>query len=365
MKMNFKSKNKFVIIQTTVIVFIWILLLAVPVLFGNFPEERKWVQIFKIWKEYVFLFFLFLINRFVLLPYLFFRRKRAAYFILTGALVLVLFSGMYLRYLNSPQNRMREIPPIERPKIRPPRDEFRRMPEPIRRDPLVPPYANLLILSFLILGFDTGLNMSIKWLQSEQRRIKLEKENMENKLAFLQNQVSPHFFLNTLNNIHALVDINTEEAKEAIIKLSRLMGYLLYESRVEKISIEREIQFIRSYVELMRLRFSEKVEIKLQVPYELPKIKIHPLLFISCIENAFKHGISYESESFVDIVFEYEAERLIFEVKNSNHNRARTENSGIGLENIKNRLDLLYGDDYLLNISESQDVYKVKMEIPI
>ena len=365
MRINFKGKNKFTIIQTTVIVFIWILLLAVPVLFGNFPESRKWVQIFRIWKEYAFLFALFLINRFVLLPFLFFHGKRIAYFISAGTLIVVLFLVIYIKFMNQPARLPEKIPPVNEI-MRPPIEQVHPMPGLNRREPLIPPYANLLILSFLILGFDTGLSISIKWIQSEQSRIKLEKENTENKLAFLQNQVSPHFFMNTLNNIHALVDIDTEEAKGSIIKLSRLMDYMLYESQTSTVPLKQEIDFIRSYVELMKLRFTDDIDIVLDIPPVLPAIKTPPLLTISFIENAFKYGVSYESPSFIHIFINVDETGFSFRVRNSLHpEKVKRENSGIGIRNARNRLELLYGQNYELSINNENNTFEVNMNIPV
>ncbi len=218
-----------------------------------------------------------------------------------------------------------------------------------------------------MIGFDAGLSFAGKWLQAEQNKIILEKENVENKMAFLQNQVSPHFFMNTLNNIHALVDIDTEEAKEAIIRLSNMMAYMLYESQTEKISIQKEINFIKSYVELMKLRFSEEVEIKLEIPEKLPEISVPPLLTISYIENAFKHGISYESPSFIHLAYTFTDKQLGFELKNSNHAKQNNStNSGIGLQNAQKRLDLLFKNNYSLKMSSKTDKeFTIKLNIPL
>ena len=200
----------------------------------------------------------------------------------------------------------------------------------------LPPLISFVVISILIIGFDTGLKLSVKWMQSEQQRAKAEKQSVENQLAFLRNQVSPHFFMNTLNNIHSLIDIDTEEAKESIIRLSKLMRHLLYDSEQNKIAIEKEFEFIRNYVDLMKLRFSDKVKISLLFPTEIPLKSIPPLLFTSFLENAFKHGISYQSESFVTIVFRIHDDMLDFEIINSNpESNGEKTNGGIGIVNSK------------------------------
>lgn len=222
------------------------------------------------------------------------------------------------------------------------------------------------MISILIIGFDTGLKISVKWAQSEQKRMRAEKDSVESQLAFLQNQVSPHFFMNTLNNIHSLIDIDTSEAKKSIIKLSKLMRHLLYDSQVELIPLKKEIAFIQNYVELMQLRFSEKVRISLYVPEQMPEKLIPPLLFTSFVENAFKHGISYQEKSFIDISFSNGSNRLSFSIRNSNPAMKKEDGpSGIGIENSRKRLDLIYGDTYTLEIDENNEAFTVNLNIPV
>ena len=198
------------------------------------------------------------------------------------------------------------------------------------------------------------------------KRYRLEKENVANQLVLLRSQVSPHFFMNTLNNIHALIDINTEEAKEAIIKLSKMMRYLLYETEAEKTTIKKEVEFLESYVDLMRLRFSENVRITLNIPSVIPERQLPPLIFTSLIENAFKHGISYKDASFITIELVFGEERMLLVVKNSKPPKGRTEEfSGIGIENTRKRLALLYGTSYHLDIIDSNNQFTVNLSIPI
>jgi LytS/YehU family sensor histidine kinase len=171
--------------------------------------------------------------------------------------------------------------------------------------------------------------------------------------------------MNTLNNIHALVDIDTDEAKKAIIKLSNLMRHLLYDSEEKMTPIKKEINFIESYVELMRLRFSDKVKVKVKITDQIPNKSIAPLLFTSLLENAFKHGISYNADSFINIVLTFNEDKLIFEIENSNHFKKTETASGIGLENTKKRLDLIYKNKYTLSIDDNEKIYRVNLSVPI
>lgn len=358
--MTIQTKNSIGKFQLLMILFVWVLIFTIPLLFSDMKNGIEWNHIFKIWSEYLIVFVIFLFNRFVLVPKLFFKNL-SLYFVALVFSILILVIAIYFYGQFELFSHVRNFPP-------PPENMDMPMPPPkgIEKE-FIPPYANLLILSILMIGFDTGLLISVKWLQLEQNKLYLEKENAKSKMAFLQNQISPHFFMNTLNNIHALVDINSEDAKEAIIKLSRLMGYILYETKVENISIEKEMNFVRSFVELMRIRFTDDVNIELNIPDQLPAVLIPSLLTISFIENAFKHGISYEENSFVKINFEFTDNKMIFEISNTSHSKkTKNDNSGIGIKNTRKRLNLIYGSNYDLVIEETPDkIFKVKLNIPI
>jgi LytS/YehU family sensor histidine kinase len=254
-----------------------------------------------------------------------------------------------------------------RPESPPPpqRNNRSKQSDPSRPEP-VPAYINLLILSVLVFGFDTGLKITSKWVHSEQLRMNLEKENIETQLAFLKHQVSPHFFMNTLNNIHSLIDLDAVEAKKSVIKLSNLMRHLLYESDNEMSPVKSEVDFIKSYVDLMRLRYSNEVKITLKVPNLIPDKSIPPLLFISLLDNAFKHGISYVSESLVEIELAIKPDKLCFKITNSKNIEISNKSvPGIGIENTRKRLDLLYKENYTLDITDRGNIFITNLTIPI
>lgn len=130
----------------------------------------------------------------------------------------------------------------------------------------------------------------------------LEHQHLESELKYLKYQLNPHFFMNTLNNIHALVDIDSEKAKKTIIELSKLMRYVLYEANKSQISLKYEIQFLENYIALMKLRYTEHLDIQTEFPLIVPHVQIPPLLFISLLENAFKHGVSYRESSYIHVL---------------------------------------------------------------
>lgn len=369
-----KSTSNFDRFQPLIITAFWALLFASPLLFGRFENEIDWDHIFVVWLNYLPLLVVFLINRYILLPRLFFKGKRVTYFITTTLLIGVITLGLFFFHSTNNNQQKRMPPPPDRGDINnvqkppPPELSMRERPPMLPRQnkpDSIPPFANFLILAILLVGFDAGLQVSMRWANLEQEKMKLQTENIENQLAILKNQVSPHFFMNTLNNIHALVDIDSEEAKQAIIKLSNLMRHLLYDSEEKMTPIKKEVTFIESYIELMRLRFSDKVKIEVEIPSEIPNKFIAPLLFTSLLENAFKHGISYYNGSFIKVKLSFTENELNFEIENSNHPKTGEAASGIGLENTKKRLDLIYKNKYTFAIDETKKIYRVNLSVPI
>lgn len=233
-------------------------------------------------------------------------------------------------------------------------------------------FTDLAIYWNILLGFFmTGLNMGIKLLyrslRNEQQMEELRRQNLQAEMDYLRYQINPHFFMNTLNNIHALIDIDTEYAKSAVIELSKMMRYVLYESGSETISLKKDIQFIENYIELMRIRYDSSIDICLDYPATIPnKVAIPPLLLIVFVENAFKHGVSYNHASFIHIRIGYRDDAVTAVISNSRHEKSRPGTTGIGLENVKKRLALIYQDNYTLSIDDSDPaVYTVKLIIPI
>ena len=233
-------------------------------------------------------------------------------------------------------------------------------------------FTDLAIYWNILLGFFmTGLNMGIKLLyrslRDEQQMEELKRQNLQAEMDYLRYQINPHFFMNTLNNIHALIDIDTEYAKSAVIELSKMMRYVLYESGSETISLKKDIQFIENYIELMRIRYDSIIDICLDYPATIPnKVAIPPLLLIVFVENAFKHGVSYNHASFIHIRIGYRDDAVTAVISNSRHEKSRPGTTGIGLENVKKRLALIYQDNYTLSIDDSDPaVYTVKLIIPI
>jgi hypothetical protein len=354
------------------LVFVWVVLLMTPILFredNNHPVVKSVLNQLEI---LIPLTLVFLINRFLLVPRLLFKGRVPAF--IASVLIIICIMAFCSYIYNEKIKQNLPLRPEQTENIQPaeyPRSENREAnrnenPSEKRQPRPVPPFANFLILSILVVGFDTGLLSGLRWILAEDEKVRLEKEKVSTQLTLLRSQISPHFFMNTLNNIHALVDSNTSEAKEAIIKLSKMMRYLLYETDSEKTTLKKEVEFLESYINLMKLRFSDKVKISLNLPDRVPDVSIPPFLFISFIENAFKHGISYRDESSIGIDLIPGKDKLLFVVRNrKNNSTTPDEFSGIGIENTRKRLDLLYGDRYNLLIIDNEEVFTVNLTLPL
>ena len=209
------------------------------------------------------------------------------------------------------------------------------------------------VRNITLLGFTAALavviRMSREWRKAEEARREAENARTDAELKTLRNQLSPHFLLNTLNNIYALIAFDTDKAQTAVLELSKMLRHMLYDNHQKFVPLQSEADFIRNYVELMRLRLSHEVKVEVDIKVDSGRnTQIAPLIFISLVENAFKHGISPTEPSFVRINLFEENEYVHCNIKNSNFpkNREDKSGSGIGLEQVKRRLELLYPDCY-------------------
>ena len=227
-------------------------------------------------------------------------------------------------------------------------------------------YWNI-VLGFFMTGANAGIKLLYQSIRDEQEMEHLKQQNLQAEMDYLKYQINPHFFMNTLNNIHALIDIDAESAKNAVIELSKMMRYVLYDSGRERISLRQDIQFLENYIALMRIRYTDAIDIRVNYPPVLPEISIPPLLLIVFVENAFKHGVSYNRPSFIHLEIGYRDGAVTGIITNSRHaGKSARGSSGIGLENVRKRLSLIYGDKgYTLDIEEDDPtIYRVKLVIP-
>lgn len=222
------------------------------------------------------------------------------------------------------------------------------------------------ILYLLVAGLSVAIKMTWSWYQTESARRELEKSRAEAELQNLKSQLNPHFLFNTLNNIYSLIAFSPERAQGAIHDLSRLLRYVLYESSQPTVSLQRELNFIQNYVDLMRIRLPENVKLSTHISINNPEISIAPLLFISLIENAFKHGISHCDPSFIDIDIQQKEQYLICFIRNSyfpKKNGQDQSGSGIGIQNLNRRLELLYPTSHTFSHGQQGSNYISTLKI--
>lgn len=340
---------------------IWSFVFSIPYFSERSSGQINWHEVTKNWAHVTGYLILFLVNVYILVPRLLLKKKYRNYFVLVSALVVIVITINLLVPSGFPRQPGSETetspygltpPALNKPMGKPP----------------VMAFADNLIICILLVGAGTTIKLMSKWLSEEKLRKDAEKKQLKTNLALLRHQVSPHFFMNTLNNIHSLIEMDTEKAQDAVERLSTLMRYLLYDSAQNTIELRKEIEFINSFVSLMQLRHSEEVEVTILIPDQIPDIKIPPMLFISLLENAFKHGVSYPKKSYIYFELQIHENKLDCIIKNSKHNvvaKKYDEYPGIGLENIRKSLNLLYGQDYKLDITDNENEFEVNLTIPI
>ena len=397
--------------ETTYLV-IWLFIFFVPLALMYFQLSHgrsstfdAWLDVKMSWMDLLVYWGIFLLHNFFLAPLFVYHKKRLTY-LLGVVLLLVPFEiyqfstppfhdrehrehfrqerghnpshdGMPSPFEKSDKNNHAERPLDQKGERPHPHDHDGRPGRPGKkngRPPFGRPPFGLLsrdiiptAVVLLILALNLGVKNSVRSLADRRKLEELEKQNLENQIAYLKYQINPHFFMNTLNNIHALVDIDPEKAKKTIVILSKMMRYLLYDGDRHFIPLRKEIESISHYVSLMKIRFSDDVKISLELPSVPPQAEVPPVLFTTFLENAFKHGISLRQPSFISISLEVDEENIVFHCRNSKNNISQSsiEESGVGIANARRRLELLYGNNFSLELQNETDTYSVRLVIPI
>lgn len=375
MKKTTSILNNFKLLEIIIYAIIWLIVISIPFFRYRAYELILWDKIYLDWIKMGALLIIFIINIFILVPNFLFKRK---YFLFIAGVAIAL--SIIIPVAIWSQTKVDEaynakMPPMEIGSGLPmelsssmPAPEGYRIEKSSNEKSIYTVIADYLIFSILLIGASTTLKLMSRWITEENLRRDIEKEQLKTELALLRHQVSPHFLMNTLNNIHALIDINVDTAKDAVIKLSVLMRYLLYDSAQGKTTLRKELEFIESYIALMKLRYPKKVSIKYLVPRKIPDVNMPAMLFISFIENAFKHGVSYQAKSFVIFKVEIKDNKIICSIRNSKHHfstETKSRYSGIGLANIKQNLKLLYKNSYQLDVNEKADEFEVRLTLPL
>lgn len=224
------------------------------------------------------------------------------------------------------------------------------------------------VMLILTIGLSVALKMGLRWTRIEKLNERIITERKDMELRNLKNQLNPHFLFNTLNNIYALTAFDTEKAQNAIHQLSKLLRYTLYESDGTQVTLDKELQFIRSYINLMALRLSDNTRLTVSIhDGGTNGLEIAPMMFISLVENAFKHGVSAGSESFIDIRITLDGNRICCHVENSLFPKQKSDKSGsgIGLANLQRQLELLYPESHDYSAAAIGDRYVAELSITL
>lgn len=331
-------------IEIIVHVLTWSYIFLSPLLFKRRGESIEWDHYLHGCMLPLTVCIAFYLNYFLLVPrYLLAKGKEKWFYIINVLLFIAYQSSVELQSLIFPPIPVKgPHSPMGRPHL-PPKIYF---------------VVRGLLLYIFAIGASVALNLSMRWRRSEQARAEAELGRSQAELKNLKNQINPHFLLNTLNNIYALTAFNQEKAQQAIHELSRLLRYMLYENQTDRVSLCKEVDFLKSYIALMRLRIYNNVDV--QVNFDVPddeNLQVAPLIFISLVENAFKHGVSTSGKCFIHISLTATREHLRFSCENSNTPKNESDKApgGIGLKQVASRLEYAYPGRYTWKSGVSQD----------
>jgi len=362
---NFFTGNK---IKILLHLLAWAIILGIPLYFF-----KRW----EVGKDFILVYYIgntingiiFYSNYLILVPKFFFGSRNYRYYLSVILLLTVLYfvsdrSNEFIFKNVQGRDRIEETdkPKVGRNTVAPPKPDEHFGRPPFREMHLF----NYMFTSLFLVFFSLGMRVLERHSQTEKLQKELEKEKLNSELAFLKNQISPHFFFNTLNNIYSLISINAEDSQKAVLGLSKLMRYLLYDSEHGNTKLSNEIDFMNNYIDLMKLRMSNKLSLKVSFPEKYDDINIPPLIFIPFIENAFKHGVSNREKSFIYISMTTGVDSIMFRCANSMI-KAREESdpleSGIGLENVTKRLNLLFPGKHEIKINKSDKEFEILLQI--
>lgn len=345
------------LITVVVQVLLWLLfglllLMYLPSTWGQKLPVEFWIKQGAIFFLLVGAYYL---NAFLLVPRILLKGRSFLYVIV--ALLLALLITFLIQYLENALH----LPEIMDRVLS---QRGGRRPRPVR--PNVDMF--MLLVALLVIGISTSVTTIQKWQHDARVRQLLEKDKIHTELSYLKAQINPHFFFNTLNNIYALTHIDIENSRKALHKLSRMMRYLLYETQNKTARLSEEIAFIIDYIELMKLRVTDKVTVVFQPPSLTEDLEIAPMLFLPFVENAFKHGVSAVEPGLIKIDLKIAHKSLSMILINTIYNGKRTvvdESNGIGMNNTRRRLDLLYPGKYSLEVNEDLQMKEFRVTLSI
>ena len=217
-----------------------------------------------------------------------------------------------------------------------------------------------------VISFVTSIKLLVEWFLEKMKNEDLAKLQMDTELKYLRTQIHPHFFFNTLNNLYALTLQKSDYAPRLVLKLSSMMEYVLYDVKSSKANLLSEINHINNYIDIERMRFGDQIEFDMDITGQIEDVEVPPLLFLTFVENAFKHGLKDSDKVAITISFTVLNEYLEFTIKNSfNPSTSSNGSHGIGIENAKRRLKLLFSSNFIFNTIIEDGTYTLYIKIPI
>ena len=293
---------------------------------------------------------LFYLDYFLLIPRYIFVQKTGKFLLVNAALIILTMIAVHAL--------MQLLPPPDIEKLPRPAPDATEVTFFLLRNAMM--YA-------LVAGLSVAIRITARWYEQESTRKELERVRVEAELKNLKSQLNPHFLFNTLNNIYTLILLSPDRAQCAVHDLSKLLRYVLYESNLPAVPIEKEMDFVRNYVELMRIRLPESTDLKIAIDVQEAGLPIAPLLFISLIENAFKHGVNLSGASYIWINLQESGGSVRCDIENSYFPKdsADRSGSGIGLTNLRKRLELIYPGKYIFSAQREGASYHVKLNLQI
>ncbi len=322
----------------------WTMFVVVPMLIFRIDDFHREGEIRHFLEQTIINVLVFYLTYWVLIPRMMKRKKPVELvFIALGWIVLLATIRTSLLYY------YREVlTPLEGRPYRFDRQIFRDL------------FGTIMFTLYSIL-----LYFSIEWFKERQYRFELAREKQKSEIDLLKSQMNPHFLMNTLNNLYSLVYQGSSKASDAVLKLSDIMRYMLYDTKADKVPLENEIKYLRSFIELQMLRFKNQELVKFDTSGDVSGRMVAPMLFIPFVENAFKHGNKNLPGMGISILLKVETGKLIFEVDNLKVQGEiqKDKESGIGLENVQKRLGIQYPEKHVLKIEQGKERFHVYLEI--
>lgn len=324
----------------------WLLWFSLPIFFHRDSDSNQrvnWNPVFNLPNivSNILWIFVFYLNANFFIPKYLNRRKSWAYFFIL--LIMLLLTMVIMNMAFQIQNHAANIS--------------------LRRFPIFFFFPFLLVWAL-----SSVYRLVSDKIKTDQLLKERENENLKTELSFLRSQISPHFLFNVLNNMVAMARLKSDQLEPSLIKLSGLMRYMLYESDEQKATLAKEMEYLTSYIDLQRLRFGKSMKINVNMNANGGYQLIEPMLLIPFIENAFKHGTGLIQDPEIDVCLEATAELLKFRVKNKYRDESeetKDNTSGIGLVNVRRRLNLLYGKDFDLKIEKSGGWHSVSLQLKL